>query len=64
MMQPVVGNLLRYLDINIVRTAGLSVQPHVFHLYNLQMYQSRHINTLEYFFGSGEESEVHALVRL
>jgi len=28
------------------------------------MYQSHHINTLEYFFGSGEESEVHALVRL
>jgi hypothetical protein len=30
----------------------------------LQMYQSRHINTLEYFFGSGEENEVHALVHL
>jgi hypothetical protein len=28
------------------------------------MYQSHHINTLEYFFGSGEESEVHALVHL
>jgi len=28
------------------------------------MYQSHHINTREYFFGSGEESEVHALVRL